>query len=190
MKRYISSEFLCESDSLEIRELAKKIIKNKNNKEEQVKKIFYWVRDNFIWDIRKIVGAKKLIKCNSKFAMSFDKSNLFVALCRSIGIPTRFILIKCSFYNKYKKDYDISLHAPAEVYINGKWIIADCAFGPHTSKIADISQFGKKTWKKLYSKKTTSHLPFFIPLIFNNIMLPLSTNIRRLQKEVRACQEL
>jgi len=166
MKKYLKPTYLCESDYPEIIKLAKKIAKNKKN-EDAVKALCLWVRDNVSWDVLKIEGAKSILKRKPLKAVCVDKTNLFIALCRAVGIPSRYILLDCDLKPKRKDMPPRTRHASAEVFLNNKWIIADPDFGKTTQKIMPINEFGKPCWSKVYSIKRVKGLSIFFVMIAN-----------------------
>lgn len=184
LNEYTKPTYLCESDSPLVKEKARTLLKN-GTKKQKVKKLFKWVRDTYAWDMRKVVGAEKLLKSDKKLAMSFDKTNLFVGLCRSLNIPTRYLYLKCDFKNKLKEEPDTSIHIPAEVYLNGRWIVSDPSFGIHSKKYMPISKFGEKTWIKVYEKKKMKSLSRKFIFFFNYFALYLHPLIRRIKKELK-----
>ncbi|MEM7825982.1 MAG: transglutaminase-like domain-containing protein [Candidatus Aenigmatarchaeota archaeon] len=149
-KKFLKPTFYCESNSEEIKDLAKKITKNSRSQEEAVKKIFYWVRDKVCWNIVKIVGAKKVLKRNPMHAICVDKTNLFIALCRAINIPARYLLIlSCELKSKRRDFPKTTGHVAAEVYLDNEWKIVDPTFGKHTKRLVPISKFKKPSWEKI-----------------------------------------
>jgi len=149
-EEFCKPTFLCESDSVEIKNLSRKIIKNSKTKKEAVKSIFLYVRDRVKWDIVEIVGAKELLKRRPLIGICVDKVNLFIALCRSIGIPARYLLIfHCELRRINDEFPKVIQHVAAEIYLNGKWRIVDPTFGHHTQKLIPISEFERPSWKKI-----------------------------------------
>lgn len=180
-------DYLCEvTDSIETQ--AEDII-SEGESRKQAKELFEWVRDNFVWDMNRIHGANYLLEKRPKYAMSFDKSNLLIALLRSQGFEARFRFMRCTFYNKYKNCVDNSIHAPVEVKINGEWIIADPAFGEETNNFISVSEFGEKTWEEVRSEKRVEELPKWFILFYNYGARFLHPNVRSIRKQLHEIQD-
>jgi len=122
--------------------------------------------------------------------MSFDKSNLLVSLLRSINIPARFRMIKCTFHNEYKDRIDTSYHAPVEVTIDGDWITADPAFGKHTRQFKSIAAFGEETWEDIAKSSRVSSLSRLFVLPYNYLIRFVHPDVRTIRDELRECQQI
>lgn len=187
-EEFCRSTYKCESDDPKIKELAEKITKNKKTPEEAVITLFKWVRDTIPWSVEKIVGARRVLEREPKKAICMDKTNLFIALCRSIEIPTRYILLDCEFDIKKPGIPRWTKHAVAEVLINGKWIVADPSFGKHTAKLMNISQFGKPSWVNAKNMKRAKGLsPFFV--FMGNIVMSVAPFSKKLKKAIEEARE-
>jgi transglutaminase-like putative cysteine protease len=186
-KKYLRQTYLCESDSPEIIKLVKKIVKNRRNK-EAVKALYLWVRDNVDWDILKIEGAKAVLKRKSYKALCADKTNLFIAFCRSVRIPSRYILLDCDLKPKRRDMPPRTRHICAEIFLNKKWIIADPGFGKLSKKIMPINKFGKPSWSRVYSMKRVEGLSFFYVLI-GNLFIRFSKTSKILKKAIKESKE-
>lgn len=158
--------------------------------EEIARALFRWVRDEYCWDMTKVRGAQYLLEEEPLRAMSFDKSNLLVSLLRSSDIPARFRLLRCIFYNERKEREDKSVHAPVEIYLDGEWVVADPAFGPHTEQYMPVSELGEETWMSVESSNRVAELPRKFVLPYNYVLRFIHPQIRRVQSELRDCQEL
>ena len=135
-----------ESNDEEIIDLAREITKNAKSQRDKVEKIFLWVRDNVEWRPVKIIGAKKLLKREPRVGLCTDKTNLFIALCRSIGIKSRYIVMDANLKTVDKDLPPKAKHIAAEVNIDGKWVLADPGFGKNTKHLFEVSELGKPAW--------------------------------------------
>ena len=181
--KFCRPTFYCESNSTEIKKLAKKIVNDSKSSEKMVKKIFLWVRDKIQWDITKVVGIRRLLKRKPLRGNCTDKVNLFIALCRSLKIPARYVFLYCSLKRKKKNLPKKVGHVIAEVLIDGKWVIADPTFGKHTKKLVEVSQLGKPSWKKAYIIFRTRGL-FPLMVWIDNFLMPYSPSSRKLKHEI------
>ncbi len=184
-QRYLKPVALCESDAPEIVGLAKRIVKGKRGM-AAARAIFKWVRDFIEYDLKtKMVGAQKVLQSKPMRAMCFDKTNLFIALCRASGIPARYIQMKCRLKTKKADVPPDAMHIVGEIYLNGKWTVADPSFDSGVKSLVEIGEIGKPTWTKVYSEKHLASLPPIMPFLINNIVLNFSGDI----KKVRAALE-
>jgi len=179
LNEFLKPTYFCESDDPEIVRLARKIVGKKKGKAAAVA-LFNWVRDNKKYNIIKIVGAADTLK--NKSAISFDKTNILIALCRASGIPARYLQLKCIMNSKIRPDIAKSdLHIPAEICVNGKWHFADPTFSNDTKRLIDKSEFGKPTYKKILSEKRYSSLSR-IQVFIVNLIIPRLKVLKELQK--------
>lgn len=137
---FLRSGRYTDSDSPIIVGKAREITKGVATDSGKAIKIFAYVRD-LPFDIvggfsMLLAGKDKASDCISEgrgFCM--HKATAFAALCRASCIPARiaFQIVECPdkpFYpEKIRKMYGARpqlWHSGGEVYLNGKWIIADC----------------------------------------------------------------
>ncbi|MFP4045770.1 MAG: transglutaminase-like domain-containing protein [Candidatus Aenigmatarchaeota archaeon] len=183
-RKYLDSSYFCESDFKKVVDTAERVAGSLDVKRDKAKELFNWVRDEYTWKVRKIVGARGVLKRDKREALCMDNTNLLIALCRSQGIPARYLIMKCDIENKKKEEPDTILHAVAEIKVNDKWEVADPAFGEKTKDIVDVAKFGEKSWLKAYSKKRRTSLPRYIPFFFNNFIYYLSPSLWKLKKKL------
>ena len=162
LEKYLEPSFYCESDSPEIRSLAKRVTKGKKG-EAAAKKIFTLVRD-IPYGVADVVGAKGVLKRKPSRAICVDKANLMVALSRASGIPARYIALNVKL--KMKKDVPVLAHMVSEVYYGNKWHMMDPSFGKSCAKIIPMSRFDKVTnWKAAGKPVVYGSLLPFIPFV-------------------------
>ncbi len=182
LQKYLKSSYLCESESNEVKDLARKIV-GKNKGLNAAKLLFRWVRDNVDYDILKMVGAKKVLYRKPIRAMCIDKTNLFITLCRSIEIPAKYVIMKCELKTKRKDLPSNTLHVISEIYVNDNWIIVDPTFGKSSKKLIEVNRFGKPCWDKIYSIKRTDKISFFFSFLIN-LFIKFSKTSRILKKAI------
>ena len=137
---YLQPGRYTDSDSPLVVEKAKEITKGLSTDTEKTIKIFTYVRD-LSFDIvggftMLLAGKDKASDClREGRGFCMHKATAFAALCRASHIPARiaFQIVECldkPFYPaKIRKLYGKRpqlWHSGGEVYLNGKWIIADC----------------------------------------------------------------
>lgn len=157
-------------------------------KEDEARVLFEWVRDRFIWDMTKIRGAKYLLSRSPEYAMSFDKSNLLIALFRARGFEARFRFMRCTFHNEFRDEIDDSFHAPIQVKVDEEWVTADPAFGADTSEFKSVSSFGEETWESIKSEKKIDQLPRWFVYTYNYGARFLHPGVRSIKSQLRQAQ--
>lgn len=181
--------YLCEV-SEDVEREAADISEGAGGEREEAELLFEWVRDGFVWDMKRIRGARYLLSEEPKYAMSFDKSNLLVALLRARGFEARFRFMSCVFKNDYKDRLDDSVHAPVEVVIGGDWVTADPAFGEATSEFKEVSKFGEETWEEIKNEKKVKSLPRWFVYSYNYVLKYIHPDIKRIRRELREVQDV
>lgn len=127
-QKYTSSEKKIESDDLLIRSKAKEIIGSETNAYLKAKMIFEYVNTSLIYDYSE-ANKGALNALITKKGVCEDYADLFSAMCRAVGIPTRIV------YGFWVPLENISStpfetlwyrHAWAEFYIpEYGWVIAE-----------------------------------------------------------------
>ncbi|MFQ6009779.1 MAG: transglutaminase family protein [Candidatus Aenigmatarchaeota archaeon] len=178
--KYLEPSVFCESNSPEIRRLARRIVGKKKGRAAAVS-IFNWVQKNVDYRIVPLVGASRILKRRPRKAMCLDKINLFVALCRAAGIPARYVIMKCDLKVKRKDLPKKAMHAAAEVKIKNRWVLADPSFSPRISKLIHVPGFGGRSWSKVHSVKRSHSLGRGMGLMIN---LFIRLDAKVLKKEI------
>lgn len=186
---YTEPGYLVQSDADAVERLAHSVPSG-GSEREVAEELFLHVRDGYVWDMRKVVGAQVLVERDATYAMSFDKSNLLAALLRARGIPSRFRFIKCTFHNDHRDRIDTSYHAPVEVHLDGEWVTADPAFGEATSAFKAVSGFGEETWEEIESERVVAALPRGFVLGYNYLFRFVHPTVRKIRRELRECQDV
>lgn len=139
-KGYTKSEKYLEQTK-EIRKLAKDIVGKETNFFKQAKKLFDWILENISYkyppETRGVIPALQ-----NKCGDCGEFNHIFIALCRSLGIPARSVLGMWAI-PKIKQGY----HAWAEFYFGDVgWIPVDSsvAEGLKNKKDKDFVKFMKK----------------------------------------------
>jgi len=133
IEKYLVETKFCDFSHPEIKKISKKIIGECNDKREKAVKLFYWVRDNILYELgnwnRKASETLKKRRggCSSK-------ANLLVALFRLNNIPAGYGLMRV-YTRRYfgplaiplltQFSSEISYHIYCGVYLENKWIKCD-----------------------------------------------------------------
>ncbi len=140
LNEYLQPGIYADSDSPLVVEKAKELTKNCASDAEKAIHIHAYVRDlhfdiggGFQMLLEERGRASDLIREGRGFCM--HKAAAFAALCRAAGIPARigFEIVECPdkpfLSEKMRKLYGARpqpWHSAGEVYLNGRWIVADC----------------------------------------------------------------
>jgi hypothetical protein len=119
VKFYLKPTENIQSNASEIRELAESIVTNSRTDFERVSMLAVWVHDNIEYE--KSMGNESkdaLWTLENRVGTCDEFSTLFIALARSIGIPTRFVAGYYYGSNEWEE------HAFVEVYL-GEWVPID-----------------------------------------------------------------
>ncbi len=135
-KQFLKSSAFCDCDNAEVHSAAKELTKGTKNDRETAVRIFYFVRDELKFAYPSLGKASDTLRRG--YGTCSSKANVQVALLRSVGIPARFRLqlteARLLFEGKVPPpfiDEEFSgevTHYLAEVYVDGKWLMADATF--------------------------------------------------------------
>lgn len=133
----------CDCDNKKIINLARKLTVSAKDDQERAVILFDFVKKRYLysfgnWKIKAsdFIGKRR--------GMCTTKANLFVALSRSLGIPTGFRIIRMNAQNVFKifakLDYlhqkmsTNSVHIFSSVFFDGKWVDVDTSLDPWLAK--------------------------------------------------------
>ncbi|WKK78275.2 transglutaminase-like domain-containing protein [Marivirga salinae] len=129
---YLKSTEFINADHQAVQEFAKNVTLGTNDETEKVKHLYYAVRDGFRYDPYRLDFSKEAMKASSLLTRDYgycvEKSCLFAAACRVIGIPSRLGFANVRNHIGTAKleavlQTDVLVfHGYAEIYLNGKWI--------------------------------------------------------------------
>lgn len=135
-ERFLKSSAFCDCDDAEVKSAAKELTKGAKSDREKAVRIFYFVRDKLRFAYPSLGKASDTLRRG--YGTCSSKANVQVALLRSVGIPARFRLqlteARLLFEDKVlppfiDKEFSGEVtHYLAEVYIDGKWLMADATF--------------------------------------------------------------
>ncbi|MCQ2534821.1 MAG: leucine-rich repeat protein [Clostridia bacterium] len=118
----------------EIISKAEELTEGCTNDYERVLKLYQHITCDFYYDYDQIntnyvFQDDILLLLRDRVAVCEGFANLFVGLCRSIGIPATVSFGSSEdFTDTFVSDTLLSNHAWAEVYIDGTWYITDCTW--------------------------------------------------------------
>lgn len=132
MKEYLAPSEFINSDHPDVIKFAKETVGEAIDPAEQVKQLFYKIRDLYPYvpfgmDLRR-EALKASAQLNNKTGYCVPKAMLLTACARSLGIPARicfFIVRNHLGTGKLEAMLNTDLivfHGSAEVYLNGKWV--------------------------------------------------------------------
>jgi len=157
-----------ECDNPEIIELASSLTQNAENKFDEVRAIYDYITITFYYDDVQIDDDRvyqddALTLSRRQIAICEGYANLFVALCRARKIPStvEFGLGKDSYVFFTDSDFqksEVSNHAWAAVFIDGKWLFVDPTYDNENSFSGTSPDRGQ------YKQGTATHDYLFMTL--------------------------
>ncbi len=151
-EEYLKPTYFIDSDSKIVKNLSNKIVeKADNNVIEKAKAIFYWTRDEILYDpYESLYSKRKRYKASyiitQKKGWCVQKACVLAALARALNIPSRLHFADIRNHTlpeKLMKRMGTNLfiyHGYTELLLNGAWIKATPAFN-----ISLCEKFGLKT---------------------------------------------
>lgn len=137
-EQYLKAGLYTNSDHLSVISYAKEKTQGIVSKKEQVIALYYAIRDGFKYSPYHIVLKPYAMKASylltKDYGHCIEKSNLFVACVRSLGIPSRLAYgnvknhLGTSNLEEDLKTDVLVFHGYAEVFLNNKWIKATPVF--------------------------------------------------------------
>jgi len=136
LEEFIKPTDLCDCNNPIISKRARSLIGSSQTPRDAAKQIFHFVRDDVPYEVHQAdERASDTLERGSGFCVT--KSNLQVALLRSIGIPARYhhVHLKKEILRGILPDAVIGMlprkityHPWCESYIDGKWISCEALF--------------------------------------------------------------
>ena len=136
MTKYLQPTEFCDCNNEEIIKHAHMMSKGASTSKEKAIKIFYFVRDKIPFGVDS-PDTKASVTLKKGYGYCVTKTNLQIALLRSIGIPSRYHqvvlnkeILKGILPNTVYKmvDEKIWYHPWCECYLSDKWIPNDTVF--------------------------------------------------------------
>ncbi len=137
---YLQPTYFVDSDHPDVIAYARKIVKDETDPVKQAILLYLAVRDGFKYNPYNIslhhveLKASTLLNRASGQGYCTEKSCLYNAVLRVVGIPSRFHFFDVRNHIGVEKYYELlqtdvlAYHACSEVYLNGKWVKATPAF--------------------------------------------------------------
>lgn len=137
-KMYLKAGIYTDSDHPAVIAYAKDKTEGIETKKEQVMALYYAIRDGFKYSPYHIVLKPYAMKASylltKDYGHCIEKSNLFVACVRSLGIPSRLAYANVKNHlgttdlEAVLKTDVLVFHGYAEIFLNSKWIKATPVF--------------------------------------------------------------
>ena len=129
VEQYLKPTRYINSDNEKIRDLAKEIVKDETSNVKKVYKLAEWTRENINYDLSSLnveasLPATEVLE--SREGVCDEITILFLALTRSMNIPSRYV--SGLVYSEAFKEKWVA-HAWAEVYMGGEWVPFDVTLG-------------------------------------------------------------
>ena len=138
LEKYLRASVLCDCDNPIVKSTAEKIIETAKTSKDAAIRIFYFVRDEIpLAFLDPWKTASQTLRLGKGSCLT--KATLQVALLRSVGIPARFRIMEFKGNDPDEWEgivpkFAVSRmperwsHYLGEVYVEGKWIMADATF--------------------------------------------------------------
>lgn len=133
MDDFLKETKYCDFSNIKIRSVAEEITRDiKDNKEKAVA-IFYWVRDEIYYKVG-FWNKKASETLEEKKGTCTNSANLFIAMCRVVGIPAGYYILRIKGQKYFgpivpnllsKTISKESVHIHAGAYLNNKWVKCD-----------------------------------------------------------------
>ena len=133
MEDFLKETEYCDFSHPKIKFVAEKITANLTSDKEKAVAIFYWVRDEIYYRVG-FWNQKASKTLEEEKGTCTNSANLFIALCRSVGIPAGYYVLKVNGQQYFgpivpklikKTISKESVHIHAGVFLNNKWIKCD-----------------------------------------------------------------
>lgn len=148
LAKYLKSTDFIDADHPTVQEFAQHTTENAKDEIEMIKSLYYAVRDGFRYDPYRLDFSKEAMKASSLLKRDYgycvEKSCLFAAACRVIGIPSRLGFANVRNHIGTAKleavlQTDVLVfHGYAELYLNGKWIKVTPVFNKELCKKLNV----------------------------------------------------
>lgn len=132
MKEYLGPTNLCDCDNAELQHRAGEIVRGAEDPKERAIKIFYFVRDEIPYGMD-YPNAKASRTLRKGLGYCYNKTNLQMALLRSVDIPSRchYVLQSIDLLEPiipgliYERMPKVAGHPWCECYLSGEWIACE-----------------------------------------------------------------
>lgn len=156
-----------ETDCTSVDALASYIKQHFPGDSDRVRAVYVWVANHISYDVKRFNERDKdpdappqtvADVLSTRSAVCQGYSDLFVALCKAVGINA----IQVSGYTKNQGKVNIISHAWAAVELNGKWYLFDPTWGAGyvTDDDKFVKHFNNTFYKVLPEKFIADHMPF------------------------------
>ena len=131
---YLQPTETIDSDNLEVIKKASELVEGEDDLFKAVFNLANWVEENVEYDLTTLTAEtsqKASWVLENKQGVCDEMTSLFVAMCRSVGIPARFVS-GISYTTSELFDENWQPHGWAEVYFPNKgWVEFDITFGEY-----------------------------------------------------------
>ncbi len=183
-QQYLMPTKTIDSDNPDIQNLASQIASGNDDLYVIVHKLAAWVNQNIKYDITTTnleASQKASYVLKNRNGVCDELTNLFIALCRSIGIPARFVSGIAYTNSPLFKD-PWQFHGWAEVYFPGYgWLPVDPTY--EQIGFLDVSHLKLKVSSDAYEYKIFYEYDGNIKIL--NTTTKISTNTSNLKNKVR-----
>ncbi|MDD4953791.1 MAG: 5-formyltetrahydrofolate cyclo-ligase, partial [Candidatus Omnitrophica bacterium] len=134
---------VCDWDKPAIEEMAKEITCDLTDDADKAEAIWDWIRHNIYYSMGydgAYMDSPASETLSSRAGMCFNAANLFIAMCRSLGIPARYVYVIVPVHREIsaligfewsedEKAPNVAPHVFAEAFVGGQWRKFTIRFG-------------------------------------------------------------
>ena len=132
-EEYLNPGLYTNSDDPKVIEYAKRVTEKGKSLKEKMIQLFYAVRDDFRYNPYRVILKPYALKASylltKDYGYCVEKSNLFAACARVLGLPSRLgfanvrnHLATGRLVEVYLRNDLLVFHGFAEIFLNGRWI--------------------------------------------------------------------
>lgn len=136
--KYLQAGFYTDSDNPKVRKFAQKYYKPEDNDIQRAVKIYYGVRDGFLYNPYRLNLNQSALKAShildNQQSYCVEKAIVLTAAYRAAGLPARlgFAIVKNHIgterLERFLQTNLLVFHGYTEVYLNNRWVKATPAF--------------------------------------------------------------
>lgn len=138
LEKYLQPDFYTDSDHAGVIEFAHKHTQAAQTLPEKAIALYYAVRDSFRYNPYNVVLRPEALKASvllgKESGYCIEKSNLYAACLRVVGVPSRLGFanvrnhLATSKLEEHLQTDVLAFHGYTQLYINGKWVKATPVF--------------------------------------------------------------
>ncbi len=149
---YLKSAEFIDSDHPDVQGFVRKQTVHLSSIEEKIEALYFAVRDGFRYDPYRLDFSKESMKASNLLSRNYgycvEKSCLFAAAARAIGVPARMGFanvrnhIGTARLEEVLQTNVLVFHGYAEIFLNNKWIKITPVFNKELCNLLNVAPLG------------------------------------------------